>query len=99
MVSIREVSLSLVLVRKYNCKQSQTCRKTHQELGITYDDGPIKGVIAWDEVWLRDIKFNQSFLLIYSAEAAMSNAGGILGLGFRNLAVNPNPTILESLID
>ncbi|CAD8045069.1 unnamed protein product [Paramecium primaurelia] len=84
-------------VKRYDYKASQTCIKTDSRYQIFYDDGPISGTLAWDQVWMHNIKFNQSFLLIENASGNIASSGGILGLGFHSIAANPYPSILESL--
>ncbi|CAK57170.1 unnamed protein product (macronuclear) [Paramecium tetraurelia] len=84
-------------VNRYDCKGSSTCINTHSSYSVFYDDGPISGTLVWDQVWMHNIKFNQSFLLIERASGNMASSGGILGLGFNSNAANPNPSILESL--
>ncbi|CAD8179560.1 unnamed protein product [Paramecium octaurelia] len=84
-------------VKRYDCSASSTCINTDSSYSIYYDDGPISGTLAWDQVWIHNIKFNQSFLLIERANGNIASSGGILGLGFNSIAANPNPSILESL--
>lgn len=59
--------------------------KTHDKYEIYYDDGPVSGVLAWDQVWLGDLKFNTSFVLMERADGNIASCNGILGLGFKKL--------------
>ncbi|CAD8119696.1 unnamed protein product [Paramecium sonneborni] len=86
-------------IKRFDCKESSTCINTNSRYQIFYDDGPISGTLAWDQVWMHNIKFNQSFLLIERASGNMASSGGILGLGFNSNAANQNPSILESLYE
>lgn len=82
----------------YNCSNSETCIETDEEYLLSYDDGEISTIMAFDRVLVSPgLKvYNQSFLL---AEDITGNfeCTGLWGLGFPDLAMNRNPGILQNL--
>lgn len=81
---------------KYSCAE---CLKDNKKIRIAYMDGPVDTYLDELEVKIGEHSFKEWLLVAYSASQNFEAAEGLMGLSFPQLARNPHPTFLQTLID
>ena len=84
-------------IRKFSCKK---CMTENQHVKIGYLDGKLDTYLYNSTIVLGEHTFNESILVAYSSNNIQNflRIGGIVGLSFQEIARNPYPNFMNTLI-